>query len=168
MLLLRFFYISVSLESAKTHRNRGLHIWRTPCLILLYPYLFRKTFRSGLQHKIWKSCDNLCIPSVYAKHIVVFCSNFIRFYPIRHRTWQNGSMCHYFPITDSAFQWSKVCAKGHIFSDHSALTKRPDTKTQLSPFFWRFHPTFWIFCLKITQWYQNRWFLALTFTLWGM
>ena len=30
MLLLRFFDISVSLESAKNHRNRGLHIWRTP------------------------------------------------------------------------------------------------------------------------------------------
>ena len=32
MLLLRFFDISFSLESAKNHKNRGLHIWRYPCL----------------------------------------------------------------------------------------------------------------------------------------
>ena len=33
MLLLDFFDISVSLESAKNHWNRGLHIWRTPWII---------------------------------------------------------------------------------------------------------------------------------------
>ena len=31
MLLLGSFDISISLESAKNHWNRGLHIWRSPC-----------------------------------------------------------------------------------------------------------------------------------------
>ena len=34
-LLLRFFDISFSLESAKNHRNRGLHVWRSPCPIIV-------------------------------------------------------------------------------------------------------------------------------------
>ena len=46
MLFLGFFDISVSLESAKNHQNRGLHIWRTPCIMVqvliapkFYPHL---------------------------------------------------------------------------------------------------------------------------------
>ena len=43
--------------------------------------------------------------------------------------------------------------KGHFFSDHSALTNRPDAKTQLSLIFFRISSYFFlfIFCLKITQ-----------------
>ena len=32
-------------------------------------------------------------------------------------------------------QWDKGAIKGHFFSDHSTLTNRPDTKTQLTLFF---------------------------------
>ena len=30
-----------------------------------------------------------------------------------------------------------ACSKGHFFSDHSALTNRPDAKTQLSLIFFK-------------------------------
>ena len=75
MLLLRFFNVSVSLESAKNHWNRGLHLWRTPCFILSLIRSFWKMHYSqnALTLIAIKGDDNLI---QYYSHKVLWCLNF--------------------------------------------------------------------------------------------